>query len=96
MKVSEHFISPYVIEEANAGDLGAASERIKAIQAIPVLPISEEISVLAEFLLLGGGLPSKARLDALHIACVVYHEMNVLLIWNCTNKNNQTSVRLMN
>jgi len=96
VKVSEHFISPYVIEEANAGDLGAASERIKAIQDIPVLPISEEIPVLAEFLLLGGGLPSKARLDALHIACVVYHEMNVLLIWNCTNKNNQTSVRLMN
>jgi len=93
---ASHFISPYVIEEANAGDPSAASERIKAIQAIPVLPISEEIPVLAEFLLLGGGLPSKARLDALHIACVVYHEMNVLLIWNCTNKNNQTSVRLMN
>ena len=69
---ASHFISPYVIEEANAGDPSAASERIKAIQTIPVLPISEEIPVLAEFLLLGGGLPSKARLDALHIACAAY------------------------
>ena len=69
---ASHFISPYVIEEANAGDPGAASERFKAIQAIPVLPISEEIPALAEFILLGGGLPSKARLDALHIACAAY------------------------
>ena len=92
---ASHFISPYVIEEANAGDPGAASERIKAIQTIPVLPISEEIPVLAEFLLLGGGLPSKTRLDALHIACVVYHEMNVLLIWNCTHIANPKQLPVM-
>ena len=82
---TSHFISPYVIEEANARDSDAASERIKAIQTISVLPISPEIPALAEFLLLGGGLPSKARLDALHIACAVYHEMDVLLTWNCTH-----------
>ena len=95
MKVSEHFISPYVIEEANAGDPGAASERIKAIQDIPVLPISEEIPVLAEFLLLGGGLPSKARLDALHNACAAYHEMDVLLTWNCTHIANPKQLPVM-
>lgn len=90
-----HFISPYVVEEANAGDPDAALKRIKAIQTIPVLPIAEEIPTLAEFLLLGGGLPPKARLDALHIACAAYHEMDVLLTWNCTHIANPAQLPVM-
>nr|VFK12681.1 MAG: hypothetical protein BECKLPF1236B_GA0070989_103921 [Candidatus Kentron sp. LPFa] len=62
------YISPYVIEEASAGDPKAASERIKVLRNIPVLPVTPEIPDLAEFLLAGGGLSAKARLDALHIA----------------------------
>ena len=64
---TSHFISPYVIEEANAGDSDAASERIKAIQTISVLPISPEIPALAEFLLLGGGATVKSK-----IRCFAY------------------------
>lgn len=52
---------------------------------MPVLPITLEIPSLAEFLLRGGGLPAKARLDALHIACAAYHQIHVLLTWNCTH-----------
>jgi hypothetical protein len=51
------FISPYVVEEGSAGDPLAASERIEVLRLIPVLPIAPEILELAEFLLLGGGLP---------------------------------------
>lgn len=90
-----HFISPYVIEEANAGDPEAAAERIRAIQSVPVLPIATEIPTLADFLLLGGGLPAKARLDALHIACAAYHEMDVLLTWNCTHIANPAQLPVM-
>jgi predicted nucleic acid-binding protein len=78
------FISPYVVEEASAGDPLAALERIEALRMIPLLPNAPEILDLAEFLLLGGGLPPKARLDALHIASATYHEIDVLLTWNCT------------
>lgn len=92
---TSHFISPYVVEETNAGDPVAAAERIKAIQIIPVLPITTEIPALAEFLLLGGGLPPKARLDALHIACAAYHEMDVLLTWNCTHIANPSQLPVM-
>ena len=53
------FISPYVVEEASAGDPQAAKERIDALLTIPVLPTAPEIIELAEFLLLGGGLPPK-------------------------------------
>ncbi|HEY9702824.1 MAG TPA: type II toxin-antitoxin system VapC family toxin [Allocoleopsis sp.] len=89
------YISPYVINEASAGDPQAASERIEALRNIPVLPINPEIPDLAEFLLLGGGLPPKARIDALHIACAAYHEIDILLTWNCTHIANPTKLPLM-
>ena len=89
------YISPYVIEESSAGDPQAASERIDAIRDIPVLPITPEIPDLAEFLLLGGGLPTKARIDALHIACATYHEMDILLTWNCTHIANPARLPVM-
>ena len=89
------FISPYVVEEASAGDPQAAKERIDALRTIPVLPTAPAIIELAEFLLLGGGLPPKARLDALHIACASYHEIDVLLTWNCTHIANPEKLPVM-
>lgn len=89
------FISPYVVVEASAGDPLAAAERIEALRVLPVLPIAPEILELAEFLLLGGGLPAKARLDALHIACATYHEIDVLLTWNCTHIANPAKLPVM-
>jgi len=64
-------------------------------RALPVLPIAPEILELAEFLLLGGGLPTKARLDALHIACAAYHEIDVRLTWNCTHIANPAKLPVM-
>lgn len=89
------YISPYVVEEARAGDALAASERIEALRVLPVLPSVPEVLELAEFLILGGGLPAKARLDALHIACASYHEIDVLLTWNCTHIANPTKLPVM-
>lgn len=89
------YISPYVVEEASAGDSVATLERIEALRPIPVLPIAHEVLDLAEFLLLGGGLPPKARFDALHIACAAYHGMDVLLTWNCTHIANPTKLPVM-
>jgi hypothetical protein len=91
----EGLISPYVVEEVSAGDPLAAAERIEALRIFPVLPAAPEIIALAEFLLLGGGLPGKARFDALHIACAAYHEVDVLLTWNCTHIANPTKLPVM-
>ena len=65
--IAVHFA--YVIEEASAGDPAAAEERLAALCPIAMLPVSPATPELAEFLLLGGGLPANARIDALHIAC---------------------------
>lgn len=81
----EAFISPYVVEEASRGNASAAQARIDSLRLIPLLPIDPAIVELAQYLLQGGGLPSKAQLDALHIACAAFHRMDVLLTWNCTH-----------
>jgi len=93
--ITMSYISPYVVEEASLGDPQAASERLKALREISVLPITPEIPELAEFLLLGGGLPAKARIDALHIACAAYHQIDILLTWNCTHIANPARLPIM-
>lgn len=89
------YISPYVVEESSAGDAVAASERIEILRSIPLLPTVPEILELAEFLILGGGLPAKAKYDALHISCAAWHKMDVLLTWNCTHIANPVQLPVM-
>jgi len=40
-------------------------------------------------------LAHKARLDALHITCAAYHEVDVLLTWNCTHIANPARLPVM-
>lgn len=78
-----------------AGDPQAAKERIDAIRGLTVLDTNGDIEALADFLLLGGGLPAKARFDALHIACAAYHGMNVVLTWNFKHIANPVQLPVM-
>jgi hypothetical protein len=88
-------ISPYVIEEVSAGDPAAAKQRIDIIRNLNLLDTNDEIEALAGFLLLGGGLPAKARFDALHIACAAYHGVNVVLTWNFKHIANPVQLPVM-
>ncbi len=88
-------ISPYVIEEVSAGDPEAAKQRIDVIRNLNLLDTNDEIEALADFLLLGGGLPAKARFDALHIACAAYHRVNVVLTWNFKHIANPVQLPVM-
>jgi hypothetical protein len=88
-------ISPYVIEEVSAGDAIAAKQRIDVIRGLNLLDTNVEIEALADFLLLGGGLPAKARFDALHIACAAYHGVNVVLTWNFKHIANPVQLPVM-
>jgi hypothetical protein len=88
-------ISPFVIEEIGAGDSQAAAERIAAVSGLVMLDTNDEIEALADYLLLGGGLPSKARFDALHIACAAYHGVNIVLTWNFKHIANPVQLPVM-
>ena len=88
-------ISPYVIQEIQGGDANAAQERLDAVRTLAVLETNTEIEAIADYLLLGGGLPQKARLDALHIACAAYHSVNILLTWNFKHIANPMQLPIM-
>ena len=88
-------ISPYVIEEVGAGDPEAARQRIDMIRPLTVLDTNDQIEALADFLLLGGGLPPKARIDALHIACAAHHNVNIVMTWNFKHIANPVQLPVM-
>ena len=77
------FISQFVLDEAAAGDSNAAAQRLKALEGIPELAVVEQVVDIAEALLMQAALPTKAKLDALHIAVAALHGMDFLLTWNC-------------
>lgn len=88
-------LSPFVVEEISAGDAQAAKERINMVRELVMLDTNAEIEALADYLLLGGGLPPKARFDALHIACAAYHDVNIVLTWNFKHIANPVQLPVM-
>lgn len=81
----ELYISEFVIQEVSSGDFQAATDRLKSLDGIPEIEITEEVAVIAERLLLEASLPNKARVDALHIATAAIGGMDYLLTWNCAH-----------
>ena len=79
------FISQFVLDEAAAGDSEASKRRLAALDDASLLDVSEEVIILAGNLVAGGGMPSKARVDALHVAIAAVHGMDYLLTWNCVH-----------
>ncbi len=84
------YISQLVLDEAAAGDPGAAAERLAALRDLPLLALTPEAIGLGRQLLATAALPSKAAGDALHIALAAVHGMHYLLTWNCTHIANAT------
>ena len=79
------YISQFVVDEAGAGDPGAARERLKAIQRLPLLDITPEAGALASGILASGIIPRKAATDAAHVAIAAVHGMDFLVTWNCVH-----------
>jgi predicted nucleic acid-binding protein len=79
------YISQFVLDEAAAGDVEAARERLAALQGLPILDVNEEVVALARGLSIDLALPKKAITDAAHIATAAVHEMHFLLTWNCAH-----------
>ncbi len=56
---------------------------MSALVGIDLLETTVEAVQLADMLVKKGGLPAKARVDALHVAIATVHGMEFLLTWNC-------------
>jgi len=77
------YASPVVSAEAADGDADMAAARLRFLEGIPLLEVTATAEDLKTAILQGGGIPSKAELDALHIAIAAVHGMDYLLTWNC-------------
>ena len=81
-------VSQLVLDEAGAGDVQAAQERLLVLQPMLVLETTAEAVELAKELLQAGALPVKAADDALHIAVAATKAIPFLLTWNCRHLAN--------
>lgn len=81
----ELFVSPLVLQEAGAGNPVLAQRRIRALRGVAVLAPTEEAVELARALVREGPIPTKAEVDALHVAIAAVHGVEYLLTWNCTH-----------
>ena len=77
------FVSQLVLEEASAGDSEAASRRLKLIEGIDLIGLTEASLALAENLIVSGAVPADSAEDALHVAVAAVNGMDYVLTWNC-------------
>jgi predicted nucleic acid-binding protein len=75
--------SQLVLDEAALGDSVAATERLKLLDGIPLIPADARVERIAEELIARSLMPAKARLDALHVAAAAVGGIQFLLTQNC-------------
>lgn len=80
--------SDVVLNEAGQGDSQAASERVATLAHLRLVPVLDSAEELAQFLILRGALPMKARVDALHVAIAATNGIQYLATWNCKHLAN--------
>jgi len=88
----EFVTSEVVLVEAGSGDTSVATQRLLAMQGIRVLADSPEVDFIATELIRRRLLPSKARLDAVHVAFAAVYQVDFLATWNCRHLAN-TNIR---
>jgi hypothetical protein len=77
------YSSQTVVRETSQGDAQIASQRLEILRDFPLLDLNQPVLDLAEQFLARSNLPSKADVDAVHIAAATVHSMDYLLTWNC-------------
>jgi len=81
----ELFASTVVVDEARKGEGKLAAERLEFLREVALLDVTPESRSLAAELVRAAKIPSKAEIDALHIAIAAINGMTYLLSWNCAH-----------
>jgi hypothetical protein len=77
------YSSQAVIKETSQGDAALATQRLEIVRNLALLDLNQSVLDLAEQFLERSSLPTKADVDAVHIAAATVHGMDYLLTWNC-------------
>lgn len=87
--------SQFVLDEAAVGDPDAAARRLKLLENVPVLIPDEKVEAIANEIIARSLMPTKAKLDALHIASAAVGGVEYLLTQNCRHIANATILPLV-
>lgn len=79
----DFFLSQIVLDEIARGDPEQARRRLELAKELPILDVTDDVSILAEELVTHGPIPESCADDALHIAAATIHGMDFLATWNC-------------
>lgn len=82
------FASDLVVGEAELGNTSAAAERLKAIEGVPLLEITQEARKIADALLEVSAIPKSEPEDALHLGIAASNGMDMVVTWNFKHLNN--------
>ncbi len=77
------YSSQAVVKEISQGDAQIASQRLEIIRNFALIDLNQSVIDVAEQFLVRSNLPTKADVDAVHIAAATVHGMDYLLTWNC-------------
>jgi len=89
----ELYVSEALLQEIRAGNPEMAAKRLKIVEGLTVLDITEEVDSLAEIYQRQFHLPSRARTDFVHIAAAVVYELDYVVTWNCKHIANAHVLR---
>lgn len=81
--VFQLYSSQAVVNETSQGDAAIAAQRLAILDNFSLLNLNQSVLDLAEQFLGRSNLPTKADVDAVHIAAATVHGMDYLLTWNC-------------
>ena len=82
------YISDTVAEEASRGNAEQAKKRMLAMSDFTVLPINDDVKLLAKLFLSKQVIPEKCPEDALHIAVAAINNIEFIVTWNFKHINN--------
>lgn len=82
------YVSALVLQEAGQGDPEAASERVRALEEIPVLDVTDDVKTLARRLIQEHVIPEVQLEDAVHVAVAAINGIDFFLTWNFSHLNN--------
>ena len=85
--------SVVVVQELSAQGYRNRDRAVALLKGISHLPITDEVDALSVFYRHHMLLPRRAVFDALHLALVCYHQVDVLLTWNCAHLANTSKMK---
>jgi hypothetical protein len=82
------YVSTPVRDESGKGDKDAARRRMEIMDGLTVLQITAEVVALFDRIVAANVLPTKAKVDVLHISLAAVYGVPYLATWNCKHINN--------